>query len=91
MTRDPISTAHQLACDALDLACDRADDRVLENLRDATIHLWYALNSSDDTSKRLDAAEEQLTAALEHADDEIDATLRTVLDQLCDHRSGGVA
>lgn len=88
MTRS-ISTAHRLACDAVDLARDHADDRVLEQLRRGTVHLWYALNSSDDTASRLDAAENQLTAALEDADDEISDTLQSVLDHLRG-RSGGV-
>lgn len=89
MTRSArISTAHRLACDAVDLAREHADNRVLEQLRSATIHLWYALNSSE-TSERLDAAERQLTAALEDADDEISPTLRTALDHLRGHSGAG--
>lgn len=88
----PISTAHRRACDALDLAHDRLDDdRVLDRLQSATLHLWYAVYSSDDTAARLDAAEDQLTAAEAVADEVVAATLRTALDQLRGQRSGGEA
>lgn len=91
MTRDPISTAHQRACHAVDLAHGRGDDRLLDTLRTATIHLWYALHSSDDTSARLDAAEDQLKAAIDHADGDLGATVRFVLKQVRAQRAGGVA
>jgi hypothetical protein len=73
----------------VDLAHGHGDGRLLTPLRSATIHLWYALHSSDDTAVRLDAAEDQLTAAIEHADGEIGATIRRVLAQVRAQRSGG--
>lgn len=79
---EPLSTAHRRACDALDLARERGDHHVFKRLRSATVHLWYALHSSDDTSERIAAAEDQLTSAIQNADDEIAASLRTVRNHL---------
>jgi hypothetical protein len=76
-----LSKAHQRACNALDLARDRGHDHVLDQLRRATVHLWYALKSSNtETHRRV--AEDQLTTAKQHADDEIGDSLQTALDHL---------